>query len=114
MLDQHSRLFEVAVGDGSVQVFVRDQVGLNIGVEGMSPKVGVSVAVEEDATHALASSVSGAQDDWVLGDDLGEVDGSLTQAGGQTSELEEVLVDQLGDADSVSVGLVEGLLEAAE
>ena len=58
-MGKHSRLFEVAVGDGPVQVFVRDQVGLNIGVEGMSPKVGVSVAVEEDATHALASSVGG-------------------------------------------------------
>ena len=54
----HAGLFQIAVGDGTIGVFGRDQAALNLGRERLAPEVGLLVGCEEHPSHALFGGVS--------------------------------------------------------
>ena len=92
-LGEEARLFEVAVGDGTLRVVEGYEAALDIRRESLAPDVG-SPEGEVDATHARFGRVGGTQETRILGDNLGEVLGwPGAQAGGKAGEGREVVLD---------------------
>ena len=54
----HPRLLQVAVGDGTIGVFGRDESPLDLLREGVAPEVGLLVGRKECPSHALFGGVS--------------------------------------------------------
>jgi hypothetical protein len=65
-LGELAGLFQVTIGDGSMGVVEGDQVLLDVLGERLSPHVGSTMVVVEDATHTSFRSVGGSQEGRVL------------------------------------------------
>lgn len=63
-------LFQVAVRQSTVEVFVRHQVICDPGWQAGAPNAGRSFVGEEYPTKSMTTGVSGAHDGWVIGYEL--------------------------------------------
>ena len=76
-------MLKVTVGDLTIWVVLGDEVSLDVVWERKLPDVGLFVVVQVDTTHSNFGGVGGSKKCWCLRDYLGEVSGSLAQAGSQ-------------------------------
>ena len=113
-LGDQGTVLQITVGDGAVGVGRADDLGLDVLREGKSPDEGVTVCVEVDAAHTRLGRIGGAQERGFLGHDLGEVGRTVAETGGEDGEGIDMGPKGLGDADAVTVGLLEGQLESRE
>lgn len=113
-LGENAGLFQVAVGDGPVEVFEGDQVSLDVSRERVAPDVALAGVVEVDASHAGLGCVRGSQEGRFLWHHFGEVSRSAAKVGGQAGEGGEAVTHEGGDADPVAGCLVLGPLQGAE
>lgn len=85
-LGKHARLLKVTVGDVAGRVGGRDEAGLDVGREGVSPVVALPSVVEVDAAHAGPGRVSGPQQRGPLGHQLREMGRPGAEAGCQAAK----------------------------
>ena len=72
-LGQETGLLEVAVGDVTPGIVGRDQPGLDLSRERLTPKVALAGAIVVDTSHTSFRRISGAQEGRLLRHDLGKV-----------------------------------------
>ena len=113
-LGEQGRLFQVAVGDSSVRVRARDDLGLDVRRERVSPYMARSRVVEVDPSHAGLACVCGSEQGGFLGHYFGQVRGAPAQVGTQPFEGVKAVAHWVGDAYAVFACLVEGPLQGAE
>ena len=76
-LSQETGLLKVAVGDVTPGVVGRDQPGLDLSRERLTPKVALAGAIVVDTPHSRFCRISGAQEGRLLRHDLGKVGGAV-------------------------------------
>ena len=110
-LGENTGLLQVAVGYGARGVVKANKGILGGWRESMAPKDWGLTWGKENTTHARFGSVAGADDDGVLGDDLGKARGALAKAGGKSLEVINVAPEVKAHLDPVLVGMLEAMLE---
>ena len=76
-LSQQAGVLEVTVGDGPLGVGRGDEVALDVGRKGLPPQVALSGVVKVDSSHPSLGSIGAPKESRILGDDLGEVRGTV-------------------------------------
>ena len=110
----HPRLLQIAICDGTIGVFGRDESPLDLLREGVAPEIGLFIGSEEYSSHSLLCGVGCSHVRRSLGDDLREMSWSVSQISDELAEDREMICQGFGDADSIGGGIVEGSLQGAE
>ena len=113
-LTQEAGVFQVAVGDGACRIGGGHNGVLDVEGKGLPPEVGLTSVVKEDTAHPSLGSIRGTIEGRSLGDDLGKVSWTVTQAGSKVGKGVDVGPKCSGDADTVPLGLGQSQLQGTE
>ena len=106
-LSQETGLLKVAVGDVTPGVVGRDQPGLDLSRERLTPEVALAGAVVVNTPHPCLCRIRGAQEGRLLRHDLGKVGGAVREAGCEGGQSVDVRTEAFGDADAAILAAVQ-------
>jgi len=113
-VDEGGKLLEVAIGDGAVAVGTGHQGFLDVGRKRGAPHTGALAAGEEDAAHAVATSVCGPEHRVGVRNDFGQASGAVFEREHEVAEAGEVGAQMASQADATRSGALEWQLQDGE